>query len=54
MDKTLDAALGAYRSYVEETPRPEVRLLLAKPNRVDETQTLKDAASIIFNGGRVA
>ena len=54
MDKTLDAALGAYRAYVEETPRPDVRLLLAKPNRVDETKTLKDAASIIFNGGRVA
>ena len=54
MDKTLDAALGAYRTYVGETPRPEVRLLLAKPNRVDETKTLKDAASIIFNGGRIA
>ncbi|MBI3859697.1 MAG: ArsR family transcriptional regulator [Thaumarchaeota archaeon] len=54
MDKTLDAALGAYRSFVEETPRPDVRLLLAKPNRVDETKTLKDAASIIFNGGRIA
>ncbi len=54
MEKTLDAALGAYRSYVEETPRPDVRLLLAKPNRVDETRTLKDAAAIIFNGGRVA
>ena len=54
MDKVVDAALGAYRAYVEETPRPEVRLLLAKPNRVDETQTLKDAASIIFNGGRIA
>jgi ribonucleoside-triphosphate reductase len=54
MDKTLEAALGAYRSYVEETPRPEVRLLLAKPRRVDDTKTLKDAASIIFNGGRIA
>ncbi len=54
LDRMLDAALGAYRSFVEETPRPDVRLLLAKPNRVDETKTLKDAASIIFNGGRVA
>ena len=54
IDKTLDAALGAYRSYVEETPRPDVRILLAKPNRVDDTKTLKDAASIIFNGGRIA
>ena len=54
LDRTLDAVLGAYRSFVEETPRPDVRLLLAKPNRVDETKTLKDAASIIFNGGRIA
>ena len=54
MDKALDAALGAYRNFVEETPRPDIRLLLAKPNRVDETKTLKDAASIIFNGGRIA
>jgi len=53
-DKTLDAVLGAYRSFVEETPRPDVKLLLAKPNRVDETQTLKDAAGIIFRGGRIA
>ncbi|MDA4124427.1 MAG: ArsR family transcriptional regulator [Thaumarchaeota archaeon] len=54
LDKTLDAAMGAYRSYVEETPRPDIRLLLAKPNRVDETKTLKDAAAIIFNGGKIA
>ena len=54
MDKMLDSALSAYRGYVEETPRPDVRLLLAKPNRVDETKTLKDAAAIIFNGGRIA
>jgi ribonucleoside-triphosphate reductase len=54
MEKTLDAALGAYRTFVSETPRPDVRLLLAKPNRIDETKTLKDAASIIFNGGRIA
>ena len=54
MDKTLDATLGAYRDFVAETPRPDVRLLLAKPNRVDDTKTLKDAASIIYNGGRIA
>jgi len=54
VDKTLDSALAAYRAYVEETPRPDVRLLLAKPNRVDDTKTLKDAAAIIFNGGRIA
>ncbi len=54
MDKVLDAALSAYRNFVEETPRPDVRLLLAKPNRVDDTKTLKDAAAIIFNGGRIA
>ena len=54
MDKTLDAALSAYRNFVEETPRPDIRLLVAKPSRVDETQTLKEAAGIIFNGGRIA
>jgi ribonucleoside-triphosphate reductase len=54
LDRTLDAVLGAYRSFVAETPRPDIRLLLAKPNRVDETKTLKDAASIIFYGGRIA
>jgi anaerobic ribonucleoside-triphosphate reductase len=54
MEKTQDALLGAYRNFVGETPRPDVKLLLAKPNRVDDTQTLKDAAAIIFNGGRVA
>lgn len=54
LDRTLDAVLGAYRGFIEETPRPDIRLLLAKPNRVDETKTLKDAASIVFNGGRVA
>jgi ribonucleoside-triphosphate reductase len=54
MDRTLGAALYAYRNFVEETPTPDVRLLLAKPNRVDDTKTLKDAAAIIFNGGRIA
>jgi anaerobic ribonucleoside-triphosphate reductase len=54
MDKTLDATLAAYRVFVEETPRPDIRLLLAKPNRIDDTKTLKEAAAIIFNGGRLA
>ncbi len=54
MEKTLDATLGTYRDFVEATPRPEVRLLLAKPNRVEETKTLKQAAGILFNGGRIA
>jgi len=54
MEKMLDASLSAYRSLAEETPRPDIRLLLAKPNRVDDTKTLKDAAGIIFEGGRIA
>ena len=54
MDRTLDAALYAYRNFVEETPRPGIKLLLAKPNRIDETKTLKDASAIVFNGGRIA
>jgi ribonucleoside-triphosphate reductase len=54
MERTLDATLDAYRDFVEHTPRPEIRLLLAKPNRIDETRTLKQAAAIIFNGGRIA
>jgi len=54
MDRTLDAALYAYRNFVEETPRPGIRLLLAKPIRIDDTKTLKDAAAIVFNGGRIA
>ena len=35
MEKTLDATLDAYRDYVEQVPRPELRLLLAKPNKDD-------------------
>jgi len=54
MEKTLDATLGAYRDFVEVTPRPDVRLLLAKPSRIDETRTLKQAAGILFSGGRIA
>ncbi|MDA4128365.1 MAG: ArsR family transcriptional regulator [Thaumarchaeota archaeon] len=54
MEKTLEATLGAYRDFVEYTPRPDVRLLLAKPNRVEETGMLKRAAAILFNGGRIA
>ncbi len=40
MEKTLDATLEAYRDFVNLTPRPEVRLLLAKTSRIDETRTL--------------
>ena len=54
MDKTLGATLDAYREYVEQVPRPEVRLLLAKPKKSEEASYLKDAASIIFHGGKVA
>ena len=55
MEKTLDATLDAYRDYVEQVPRPEVRLLLAKPHKSeDDIGYLKDAAAIIFHGGKVA
>jgi ribonucleoside-triphosphate reductase len=54
MDKTLDATLDAYRIFVEQTPKPEVRLLLSKPNKTDETRILKQAAGILYFGGKVA
>src|SRR5580704_1035859 len=54
MEKTLGATLDAYRDYVEQVPRPEVRLLLAKPHKSEDTSYLKDAAAIIFRGGKVA
>ena len=54
MEKTLDATLDAYRAYVEQVPRPELRLLLAKPHKSEETSYLKEAAAIIFHGGKVA
>ena len=54
MEKTLAATLDAYRDYVEQVPRPELRLLLAKPNKSEETSYLKDAAAIIFHGGKIA
>ena len=54
MEKTLGATLDAYRDYVEQVPRPELRLLLAKPHKSEDTSYLKDAAAIIFHGGRVA
>jgi ribonucleoside-triphosphate reductase (formate) len=54
MEKTLGATLDAYRDYVEQVPRPEVRLLLAKPHKSEDTSYLKDAAAIIFHGGKVA
>ena len=37
MEKTLGATLDAYRDYVEQVPRPELRLLLAKPHKSEET-----------------
>jgi ribonucleoside-triphosphate reductase (formate) len=52
-DKVLDATLEAYRDFVGQVPRPEIRMLLAKP-RADDTAFLKDATSIIFGGGRLA
>ncbi len=54
MDKTLGATLDAYRDYLEQVPRPEVRLLLAKPSRSEETSYLKEAAAIISRGGKVS
>jgi ribonucleoside-triphosphate reductase (formate) len=54
MEKTLGATLDAYREYVEQVPRPELRLLLAKPHKSEETWYLKDAAAIIFHGGKVS
>jgi len=54
MEKTLGATLDAYRDYVQQVPRPEVRLLLAKPHKSEETWYLKDAAAIILHGGKIA
>lgn len=54
MEKTLAATLDAYRDYVEQVPRPGLRLLLAKPHKSEDTSYLKDAAAIIFHGGKVA
>ncbi len=54
MEKTLAATLDAYRDHVEQVPRPELRLLIAKPNKSEDTSYLKDAAAIIFHGGKVA
>jgi ribonucleoside-triphosphate reductase len=54
IEKALDATLGAYRTFVETTPRPEIRLTMAKPARIDDTTFLKRAAGIIFTGGRIA
>jgi hypothetical protein len=53
MEKTLGATLESYRDYVEQVPRPELRLLLAKPHKSEETSYLKEAAMIIFHGGKV-
>src|SRR5271154_1257559 len=54
MEKTLGATLDAYRDYVEQVPRPEVRLLLAKPHKSEDSSYLKEAAAIAFHGGKVA
>ncbi|MDG6914762.1 MAG: ArsR family transcriptional regulator [Nitrososphaerota archaeon] len=54
MDKALGATMDAYRDYVEMVPRPEVRLLLAKPAKSEETWYLKEAAALIFHGGKVS
>jgi ribonucleoside-triphosphate reductase len=53
VDKVLDATLEAYRVFVGQVPRPELRLLLAKP-KTEDGAFLKDAASIVFAGGRMA
>ncbi len=54
MEKTLSATMDAYREYIEQATRPEVRLLLAKPNKSEESSYLKDAAAIVFHGGKVS
>jgi ribonucleoside-triphosphate reductase (formate) len=54
VDKALDATMDAYREYLQETPRPEVRLLLAKPRKSEEASYLKEAAAVIYHGGKVA
>lgn len=53
MEKTLDGILDSYREFVERTPKPEIRLLVAKPNRVDETKVFKQLAATIFYGGKI-
>ena len=53
VDRVLDAILEAYRAFVVQVPRPELRILLAKP-RTEDSGFLKDAASIILAGGRMA
>jgi hypothetical protein len=54
MEKTLAATLDAYRDHVHHVPRPEIRLLIAKPNKSEDTSYLKDAAAIIVHGGKVS
>src|ERR1017187_452996 len=53
IEKVLDATLEAYRGLVDQVPRPEVRIILAKLKEEDN-RFLKDAASTIFAGGRIA
>jgi ribonucleoside-triphosphate reductase (formate) len=53
VEKVMDATLDAYKALVEQVPRPEIRILLAKL-REDDSRFLKDATSIIVAGGRIA
>ncbi len=53
VERVLDATLDSYRALVEQVPRPGVRLVLAKL-REDDSRFLKDAASIVYAGGRIA
>ncbi len=54
VDKTLDATLDSYKDLVQQVPRPEIRILLAKPRKSEESSYLKQAASILFGGGKLA
>ncbi len=49
IEKVLDATLEAYRGLVDQVPRPEIRILLAKLKE-DDTRFLKDAASSHLRG----
>jgi ribonucleoside-triphosphate reductase len=53
-DKLFEATLDAYRSFVEDTPRPEIRILVSRPSSSTQTDVLKQCAAILHGGGRVA
>ncbi len=53
-DKLFEATLDAYRTFIEETPRPEIRLLVSKPSSSTQTDVLKQCAAILHGGGRLA